>query len=124
MFHLREVVFFGIIGVLATLTHYLVAVGLVEQLGVSVYWANIGAYCVAVLVSFIGHSLVTFKKTITKSRAIRFFLVSVSALALSQLVLLLLQKFEHMGPRLEFLVVVMFIPTYSYLLNKFWVYKH
>lgn len=121
---LREVLVFAAVGALATLAHYLVAVLAVEKTFLGIYWANIVAYCVAVVVSFIGHSVFTFRKSVNADRAFRFLVVSLSALGLSQLLLFGLQYFNGLSHRLEFLIIVLFVPFFSYLLNKYWVYKH
>ena len=120
--HLKELVLFAIVGLGATFTHYIAALIFVGQLKLNIYLANFLAYSIAVFVSFLGHSFVTFKKSITKGRTIRFVCVSLSALALSQLLLSVLQMLDLFGYKVDFLVVVLFIPAYSYLLNKVWVY--
>ncbi len=121
--HLLEAVIFAGVGVTATVTHYVVALLMVESVALSVYWANIVAYCCAVFVSFFGHSMITFKKALSLKRAITFLVASLSALGLSELLLWVLQSVATLGHRVEFLVVVLFIPAYSYLVNKFWVYR-
>lgn len=121
--HLQEVVVFGFVGGLATLTHYVVALLCVEYLFINIYLANPIAYLTAVSVSFFGHSIFTFKKEVTKQRASKFVVVSLSAFLLSQLLLAFLQLLEFNNHRLDFLIVVFFIPIYTYLLSKFWVYK-
>jgi len=119
----REIVVFGVVGVIATLTHYFNAVFAVEFFNWNVMIANIFAYCVAVGVSFFGHSMLTFRATISRNRFIKFVTVSLSALAVSQAILWLLTSLAFFGHRINFLVVVCVVPVYSYLLNKFWVYN-
>ena len=120
---MREVVFFGVVGVAATLTHYFSAVLAVEVLGLDVLVANILAYCTAVGVSFFGHSLLTFRAALTHERLVKFVVVSLSALAASQALLWLLTKMDMFGHRIDMLLVVCVVPCYTYLLNKFWVYR-
>lgn len=120
---MREIVLFGVVGILATLTHYLSAVFAVEFFGWDVMIANVFAYCVAVGVSFFGHSILTFRATMSRDRFIKFALVSLSALAVSQGLLWLLTYGGFFGHRINMLAVVAVVPVYSYVLNKFWVYK-
>ncbi len=120
---MREVVVFGVVGVAATLVHYFSAILAIEVLGLNVLVANMVAYCVAVGVSFFGHSLLTFRATLTHERLVKFVAVSLSALAVSQALLWLLTKIDVFGHRVNMLAVVCVVPCYTYLLNKFWVYR-
>lgn len=120
---MREIVVFGAVGILATLTHYFSAVFAVELFGWNVMTANVFAYCVAVGVSFFGHSILTFRAAMSRNRFIKFVAVSFSALAVSQGLLWLLTSSATFGHRINMLAVVCVVPIYSYFLNKFWVYK-
>jgi len=119
----REIAVFGAVGVAATLTHYICAVSAVELFGWSALVANVFAYCVAVGVSFFGHSLLTFRASLNQGRFVKFVVVSLSALAVSQGLLWWLTYTGYFGHRINMLAVVATVPIYSYLLNKFWVYK-
>lgn len=120
---MREIAVFGAVGILATLTHYFSAVVGVEAFGWSVMIANVFAYCIAVGVSFFGHSMLTFRATMNRDRFVKFVTVSLSALAVSQGLLWLLTSIAIVGHRINMLAVVCVVPVYSYLFNKFWVYK-
>lgn len=120
---MREVVVFGLIGVLATAVHYLSALLAVELLGVSVLTANVLAYCVAVAVSYIGHTRFTFRASASRENFLRFITVSLSALGLSQLLLFVLQHLAWFPYQFNLLLGVGIIPVYSFICNKFWVYR-
>lgn len=120
---MRELVVFGCVGIAATATHYLVAILLVELLGVSVLSANVGGYCGAVSVSYFGHSRLTFRVSPSKTRLIRYIVVSLCALLLSQLLLTFLTAKQWFPYRVNMALVVTTVPVASYLLSKFWVYK-
>lgn len=120
---MRELIVFAGVGLMATATHYLVAICLVSLLQVELFSANIVAYCCAVGVSFFGHSILTFRVQLCKKRLLKFILVSISALLLSQALLYLLVKAALFPYQVNMLFVVAFIPAISYLLNKFWVYR-
>ena len=120
---MREIVVFGAVGILATLTHYFSAVSAVEFFGLGVMIANVFAYCIAVGVSFFGHSMLTFRAAMSRGRFVKFVTVSLSALAVSQGLLWLLTSIAVFGHRINMLAVVCVVPVYSYCLNKFWVYK-
>lgn len=120
---MREIAVFGAVGILATLTHYFSAILAVELFGWHVMMANVFAYCVAVGVSFFGHSVLTFRAPVSRERFFKFVIVSLSALAVSQAILWALTYLGAFGHRINMLAVVCVVPVYSYCLNKFWVYK-
>lgn len=120
---MREIAVFGAVGILATLTHYFSAVVAVEVFGWGVMISNVFAYCIAVSVSFFGHSMLTFRSAMSGHRFIKFVTVSLSALVVSQGLLWLLTSIAISEYRINMLAVVSVVPAYSYLLNKFWVYK-
>lgn len=121
---MREIVVFGAVGILATLTHYFSAVFAVELFGWNVMMANVFAYCVAVGVSFFGHSILTFRADMSRDRFVKFVVVSLSALSVSQALLWVLTYMGFFGHRINMLAVVCIVPIYSFSLNKFWVYKN
>lgn len=120
---MREIVVFSLVGILATLTHYFSAIFVIELFGWHVMLANVVAYCIAVGVSFFGHSVFTFKAAMTRHRLVRFVVVSLTALLLTQLLLLGLTKIAWSGYRINMLAVVCVVPIYSYVVSKLWVYK-
>lgn len=119
---LREVFFFGLVGVGATLTHYFAALASVEWASLNVFIANLIGYCTAVLLSFFGHSRLSFQVTMTKSRFTKFVITSVATFCTSQVLLAGLNSMA-MSERISLLIVVFSIPVISYLVNKFWVFK-
>lgn len=120
---MREIIVFGVVGVLATLIHYTSAIAFVELLGLEVLMANFYAYCMAVGVSYVGHAKFTFRTSLETTGFCKFLVVSLSALALSQLLLGALAWLDWLHYRLNLLVVVAFVPIYSFVFNKFWVYR-
>ena len=113
---------FGAVGIFATVIHYSVALLCIEQLDMQPLIANVIAYCSAVIVSYLGHSSLTFKAKRTKSNAIKFVTVSLLALTASQAILHFLTIYTPLNHRLILLVVVFSIPALSFVLNKYWVY--
>lgn len=119
----KEIVFFCIVGVLATATHYFVALGSLEIGSVNLYVANLIGYFCAVTISFTGHSLLTFKVGLKMKFLGPFIAVSISTFFLSECMLWLLEEGLRLDHRLSLGVIVISIPVLSYALNKFWVYK-
>lgn len=120
---MREVIVFGLVGILATLTHYLIALLVVKWAGVGVLYANVFAYCVAVVVSFLGHSRLTFRADLDRGRFAKFVAASLSALAVSQSLLFVLTRLAIFDYQVNILAAVFVVPLYSFILNKFWVYR-
>lgn len=120
----RQLFFFGVVGVLATATHYLVALFSHEYLSVSLYLANLIGYLCAVMVSYHGHGKVTFQHAMGHRVFMRFAVMSVTTFALSEILLLVLERYAGISHRISLLAVVLSIPLLSFLLAKLWVFRH
>jgi putative flippase GtrA len=121
---LRQLVIFGLVGAAATVTHYLIALGSHEGMGFSLYLANLAGYVCAVMVSYFGHGLLTFRVKLTSRVLGRFIVVSVTTFLASEMILAGLQTGAKLPHRVSLAVVVLTIPVISFLLNKLWVYRH
>lgn len=121
---LRQLLMFGLVGLAATLTHYLIALGSHEALGFSLYVANLAGYVSAVGVSYFGHGLLTFRVTLCRSVFRRFVVVSIATFLASEVLLAGLESILKLPHRVSLAVVVLTIPAISFLLNKLWVYRH
>jgi putative flippase GtrA len=119
----REIVCFGLVGVTATLVHYLTAIVAVEFAHLSVYVANLLGYAAALGVSFFGHSKLTFKRRLSYYVFRRFLLVSLATFLGSELLLVGLEEYLQLSHRIAMVFVVLFVPPTSFILNKFWVYR-
>ena len=120
----RQLFFFGLVGLLATATHYAVALFSHEYLGVSLYLANPVGYLCAVMVSYHGHGNVTFQHAMGHRVFIRFAVMSVTTFVLSEVLLVVLEQYAGISQRLSLLAVVLSIPVLSFLLAKLWVFRH
>ncbi|HEX7026666.1 MAG TPA: GtrA family protein [Gammaproteobacteria bacterium] len=120
---LRQLLVFGAVGVVATATHYLVALGCHEALLVNLYAANLAGYGAAVAVSYVGHGKFTFQAELNRSVLRRFVLVSLAAFFASEGLLAALETRLQLPHRVSLAVVVMIIPAISFVLNKLWVYR-
>jgi putative flippase GtrA len=118
-----QLVVFGIVGLAATATHYVVAVGVHELAHLSPYYSNILGYCSAVMISFYGHGKLTFKVRTGKAVFARFVGVSLTILGLSELLLMSMHSLFELPTRISMLVVVLTVPIVTYTLNKVWVFR-
>lgn len=121
---LRQLVVFGLVGIAATVTHYLIALGSHEGMGFSLYVANLAGYVCAVGVSYFGHGLLTFRVRLTPGVLGRFIVVSITTFLASEVILAGLQTGLKLPHRVSLAVVVLTIPLISFLLNKLWVYRN
>lgn len=96
----------------------------VELLGLAVYLGNLLGYVCAVGVSYLGHSVLTFRKPVSPATLRRFVTASLSTLMLSQVLLYVIDEIFLVEHRISLAIVVVYIVIQGYLLNKFWVYKH
>ena len=121
---LRQLVVFGIVGVTATLTHYLVALFCHEVLGINLYLCNLLGYTSAVTVSYFGHGRFTFQVNLNRQIFRRFVLVSVTTFLASECILAALEQALRLPHRLSLAVVVLTIPLITFILSKMWVFTH
>jgi len=123
--HLKSATWFTIIGIIAAITHYVVAV-LLEGLQIlPAIYANIAGFLLAFPVSFFGHSAFSFpsEKSSNRLTAVRFFAVAVLGFIANQsLIVLNLMSFDL--PFWFVLGIAMFIVAIStYLLSRYWAFK-
>jgi putative flippase GtrA len=121
---LRQLVIFGLVGVTATVTHYMMALACHEGVGINLHIANLIGYSCAVAVSYFGHGLLTFRVQLNRRVLHRFILVSISTFSASAGILAGLEEGLDIPHRVSLGVVVLTIPIISFLLNKLWVYRH
>ena len=121
---LLQLVVFALVGVVATLTHYFVALGAHEVLSLHLYAANLAGYISAVGVSYVGHGKLTFQADLNKQVFRRFVIVSISTFLASEAILITLETGLHLPHRVSLAIVAAIIPAIIFTLNKLWVYRH
>ncbi len=73
---------FALVGMLATGVHFAVALATLKLLVGSPPLANAAGFTFAVILSYLGHSVFTFRATVTTSSAARFVIVSLATVML------------------------------------------
>jgi putative flippase GtrA len=113
---------FGAVGLLATVVHVTVAIGLVELTGLPVFWANIAAFSVAVVISYAGNHRWTFARDGAHARYFpRFVAIAALGLALSQGIVWGIT--EGGGDyRIAVLTVALVVPIFGFLASRFLVF--
>lgn len=125
----RQLLRFGVVGLLATLVHLSVYAILAKFLALEPQLANLAAFVIAVPVSFAGQAAWTFHEQVdgqglTVARLTRFCFASLTGLALNSLfVHIVTISFNASSlAALPFMAVV--TPTILFALNRFWVFGH
>ena len=120
----RQAVRFAVVGGGATVTHVAVALALTDAAGLRPFTANLGAFLVALLVSYFGNHAWTFSASGGHARHFpRFAAVAVPALFLNQAIVHVLVDRLGLDFRLALVFVVLVVPALSLILNRLWVFS-
>jgi putative flippase GtrA len=115
---------FAVVGGIATVSHFAVAVVLVEGPGLAPVLANFIAFCAAVLVSYLGNHSWTFGATGEHLFHLpRFAAIAVTGLALNQAIVYTMVEGAGADYRLALVVVVLVVPALSFTLNRGWAFS-
>ena len=116
---------FGLVGLTATAVHAGVGLSLHHGAGLPAFWANILAFCCAVVVSFLGQTRLTFPGSARGGGAFgRFAAVAVTGLTLNQLLVWLVTS-AFGGPYwLALVVIIGPVPAVTFAALKFWALRH
>lgn len=116
---------FGIVGVLATLTHFAVLAAMLSVMQAGPVLANTVAYVLALGVSFLGHHFWTFRsKASLLASFLRFFGASGSAFVISTLLLLLMIRVFRLPDALAAFLSATTIPAMTYGASRLLVFRH
>ena len=90
--------------------------------------ANIFGFLVAFLVSYQGHSRLTFKdprkkKTTSLKEMARFFIVALAGFALNQTLFYLLLTYSSWGVDLSLGITLIVVSGSTYVFSKLWAFK-
>lgn len=120
----HSVSWFLVIGALAALVHYIVAVTLEGGFDVTPAWSNIFGFCVAFPVSYVGHRTLTFAdKTKPHHQAFpRFLLVAILGFLANQSLVLLALHFTQLPFWLVLAIVMLLVAVSTYMLSKYWAF--
>ena len=116
---------FVLVGATATGAHYITA--LLSSTQVSVYSSNLAGYLVAVSISYFGHQRFSFEVAahdVSHARQFpRFVTGSLGGLALSFLLLFVMDRLLGTATWLSLAVAVSLVPVYTFIVNKYWVFQ-
>jgi len=110
---------FGVVGMLATIVHVATALALVAYAGVPVFWANIGGFCCAVMISYVGNHRWTFSRDGAHWRYFpRFISVAVLGLAIGQAIVWGINDQAGVDYRLAVLTVALVVPAFGFVASR------
>lgn len=120
-----EVIRFGIVGVLATLTYFLILSALVEYAGINPTSANGAAFLCAVCVTYLGQSLWVFggRNRPVLGNMFRFSVSLTITLSANVAIMAMATQVFGLGYRIGFLIACLVIPVLSFFINKLWVFS-
>ncbi len=115
---------FIIIGGLATIIHYIAALFTHHIFGFTPLWANFIAFCIAFNATYIGNYFWVFQAaTDHKTSFMKSAVVSLTGLALSQVIVWILTEKGGLSFHITLIIAVMLVPMVTFSLNRFWVFK-
>jgi putative flippase GtrA len=121
----RQVFFFLAVGCAAAFTHMSVVVFLVEAFGWPAAMSNIAAFCVAFVVSFNGHSRLTFPQPsdLRAEACRRFIVIALTGFIVNQLTYS--YALTLFGPRLYLPILFVVLPcvaVFTFTMSRCWAF--
>ena len=115
---------FGVVGLTAAFVHFGVVVLLVQNVRLTPLNANIFGFMVASQVSYWGHRIWTFeaRDTLHSIALPRILLVQMFNFAANQTLFYIFLTL-HLPYTIALIVVLTVLPIFTFLSNKFWVFR-
>jgi putative flippase GtrA len=118
-----QIVRFGVVGVLATLVHYLVLHFGADRLGISPVIMTGIAFCVAVCVTYTGQTLWVFAvKPFELVQLFKFGISVISGLIGNMAIMAFVVNGLGGGYQAGFAAGVVLVPVFTFVFNKYWVF--
>ena len=119
----HQIIAFASIGLTNTLLHGVVLWLVVEVLGWAVVLAHLLAFSIANMASYVLNSHLTFKAPLTWAAYFKFLTASLVSLFLT-LSISWWAQWYGLHYRLGFFLVIVMVPSVSFVLMKFWAFKN
>ncbi|MFA5487841.1 MAG: GtrA family protein [Candidimonas sp.] len=116
---------FVIVGAVAALTHWSVAVSCVSMLGVPPLLANVVGWLIAFIASFAGHYQLTFRHQHAPfGQALRrFFVVSATGFSINELAYAWLLHVSSLRYDVLLALILIAIAFLTFILGKIWAFR-
>lgn len=111
---------YGVIGLVAAFVHYMIALILVWWLKWPIAIANLGAFCCAIWISFLGHYHFTFKEITTSSISSvpKFLIISILGFIFNEVLLLILTHLKFFPLQVNLVFAITATALLTFLLNR------
>ena len=121
----REVMLFGVVGITATIAHYLVANAVFALLGISIFWCNLVGFLCAFSVSYFGHYHLSFRSDAPHLKALpKFGFTALLGFLVNNAVLVVL-VWGAGEERIWFIAIAMvFSAGTVFTVSKFWSFAN
>ncbi len=120
----RQFLTFGVVGLAATVVHVSLALTLNARFAVGPIIANFAGYSCGFFVSYLGNSLLTFRRpALHGQRLSRFLAASLGGLALNQAIVFPLVTLAHLPLKLALAPAVVIVPIVSFAAARLWVFS-
>ncbi len=115
---------FGAVGIAATMTYFILAVGLQATLIPNPIIASITAYGFSAILSYFGHQFLTFRSGQLHSVGMPRFVVTASfGFFLVWLIPKLFDEYMHLAPVIAYGFISVAIPILNFFILRFWVFS-
>ena len=112
---------FVIVGVMATLTHLLLATAMLAlKTGMSVFLVNFFSFCGAFPISYFGHRNFTFG-TLGSGR--KFALAAVGGFLANTFLLRLVISILNIGGLAAIVISTLTVPIFIYIVSRLWIFR-
>lgn len=121
---LHSVMAFGAVGLAATAMHAVIGLTLTGLGWLRPFNANIIAFSLAFLVSYVGHRRFSFRSRVAHRRALpRFLSVAAFGLMLNQLIVYGVVTLAGYPYAAALVLLVTVVPAGTYVLSRFWAFR-
>jgi putative flippase GtrA len=111
-----------VVGLAATFLHVCLALFFLQVVSFGLLFSNLGAFFLAVFVSYCGNSKWSFERAIGVLSAKRFFILAVLNISVIAAVSKLVELYDYPS-YCGVIVVAVLIPLVGFVAQKFWVFK-
>ena len=119
---IAEMLRFGAVGIVATLTHAVVALLVTAAFDLAPLFANLAGFSLAVILSFLGHLRITFRIQQPHTKHLfRFIALSLLSLGVSSSITALWTQ-NGGSMNMAMVLVVLIVPPCSYIAARFWAF--
>jgi putative flippase GtrA len=118
-----QLIRFGLIGIVATIVHVLVALSFHHGYGLSPLWSNALAFITAWAFSYVGHWRWTFGANTEHAYSIpRFLVVAIGGFGLNQLIVFVATAILGWPLWLALIPAMIIVPLASFVASRVWAY--